>query len=70
MNLTNTWQFFTDQVMGGVSSDQFRYHEEGDKLFIRITEVVSTKNRSGFTQMDKNYHYYLANGLKVLIMRP
>lgn len=51
MALTNTWHFFTDQVMGGVSSGQISYHKEGDDRFVRMTGNVSTENRGGFIQM-------------------
>ena len=44
------WVFFTDRVMGGVSSGSLRLiEEEGDK-FYKMTGDVSTKNNGGFIQ--------------------
>ena len=51
MTLTNPWHFFTDQVMGGISSGQISYHEEEDEHYVRMTGKVSTQNRGGFIQM-------------------
>ena len=44
------WVFFTDRVMGGVSSGSLKLvEEEGDK-FYKMTGDVSTKNNGGFIQ--------------------
>jgi len=40
------WRFFTDQVMGGVSSGQVALHQEG----LHLTGDVSTQNNGGFIQ--------------------
>lgn len=45
------WRFFTDQVMGGVSTGQVAFAREGDVAFARMTGRVSTANRGGFIQM-------------------
>jgi hypothetical protein len=45
------WQFFTDGVMGGVSTGQVAFLRQGDVAFARMTGVVSTANRGGFIQM-------------------
>ena len=45
------WRFFTDQVMGGVSTGQVAFMLEGDRRFARMTGRVSTANRGGFIQM-------------------
>jgi hypothetical protein len=45
------WRFFTDQVMGGVSSGQVTLLSEGDWRFARMTGAVSTENNGGFIQM-------------------
>lgn len=45
------WRFFTDQVMGGVSTGGVAFAQEGGKPFARMTGRVSTANRGGFIQM-------------------
>ncbi len=45
------WRFFTDQVMGGVSSGGIAFTQEDGGSFARMTGRVSTANRGGFIQM-------------------
>ncbi|MEO6299416.1 MAG: CIA30 family protein [Paracoccaceae bacterium] len=45
------WRFFTDQVMGGVSTGSVAFEREGGVAFARMTGRVSTANRGGFIQM-------------------
>jgi hypothetical protein len=45
------WRFFTDQVMGGVSTGRVTVLSEGETRFARMTGKVSTANRGGFIQM-------------------
>ena len=45
------WRFFTDAVMGGVSTGQVAFVEEGGVPHARMTGRVSTANRGGFIQM-------------------
>jgi hypothetical protein len=45
------WRFFTDQVMGGVSTGGVNFAQEGGQSFARMTGQVSTANRGGFIQM-------------------
>jgi len=45
------WRFFTDQVMGGVSSGTVEFAQENGTPFARMTGSVSTANRGGFIQM-------------------
>ncbi|MFM9939726.1 MAG: CIA30 family protein [Hyphomicrobiaceae bacterium] len=45
------WRFFTDGVMGGVSSGQLVFMQDGDRPFARMTGRVSTANKGGFIQM-------------------
>lgn len=45
------WQFFTDDVMGGVSSGAVAFLEDGGQPFARMTGQVSTANNGGFIQM-------------------
>ena len=45
------WQFIADTVMGGESSGQVTFMNEGGRSFARMTGRVSTANRGGFIQM-------------------
>jgi hypothetical protein len=45
------WRFFTDQVMGGVSTGVIAFAQEDGTSFARMTGRVSTANRGGFIQM-------------------
>ncbi|OZA12972.1 MAG: NADH ubiquinone oxidoreductase, partial [Rhodobacterales bacterium 17-64-5] len=45
------WQFFTDQVMGGVSTGGVVFVQNDGESFARMTGQVSTENRGGFIQM-------------------
>jgi hypothetical protein len=45
------WRFFTDQVMGGVSTGGVVFANEDGTSFALMTGRVSTANRGGFIQM-------------------
>jgi Complex I intermediate-associated protein 30 (CIA30) len=45
------WRFFTDQVMGGMSTGGVAFAQENGTSFARMTGRVSTANRGGFIQM-------------------
>lgn len=45
------WRFFTDAVMGGLSSGRVEFVTEGGQRHARMTGRVSTANRGGFIQM-------------------
>ena len=45
------WRFFTDRVMGGVSTGGVDFATEDGHAFARMTGRVSTANRGGFIQM-------------------
>lgn len=45
------WRFITDGVMGGVSSGQLVFMQDGGRPHARMTGRVSTANRGGFIQM-------------------
>jgi hypothetical protein len=45
------WKFFTDGVMGGVSSGRLEFLQDGGTPHARMTGRVSTANRGGFIQM-------------------
>lgn len=45
------WRFFSDQVMGGVSTGQVTFLTEANTSYARMTGSVSTANNGGFIQM-------------------
>lgn len=51
MQPESRWRFFTDAVMGGVSSGQVVFTQEDGQPHARMTGRVSTANRGGFIQM-------------------
>ncbi|TVS01013.1 MAG: NADH ubiquinone oxidoreductase [Rhodobacteraceae bacterium] len=51
MSSDTGWRFFSDGVMGGVSTGQFAILRENGQAFARMTGRVSTANNGGFIQM-------------------
>ncbi len=47
----NSWQFFTDGVMGGFSSGKAKIEKVDGKKCYRMTGNVTTENNGGFIQM-------------------
>lgn len=45
------WRFFADTVMGGVSSGQLSFVQDGGQTHARLTGRVSTENNGGFIQI-------------------
>jgi hypothetical protein len=45
------WRFFTDGVMGGVSTGQISFLKEDGRTHAHMTGSVSTENNGGFIQM-------------------
>jgi len=45
------WRFFSDTVMGGVSSGQVSFEQEAGQAHARMTGRVSTANNGGFIQI-------------------
>jgi len=52
MQPEDRWRFFTDQVMGGVSTGGVVFAKENGEPYARMTGRVSTANRGGFIQMQ------------------
>ena len=46
------WEYISDQVMGGVSVGKVEILND-NKLFLRLSGDVSTKNNGGFIQVRK-----------------
>ena len=47
------WQYFSDQVMGGVSDGAAALATEGETAFARLTGTVSIANNGGFIQIRR-----------------
>jgi hypothetical protein len=54
MATDNEWRFFTDTVMGGVSTGRVTPMTEDGQGFLRMSGTVSTANRGGFIQMRRD----------------
>ena len=50
-NQKQPWNFITDQVMGGISTGQFKVENIENRICYRMTGNVSTKNNGGFIQI-------------------
>ena len=48
-----SWEFISDQVMGGVSFGDYNLISEENVNFIRLTGFVSLENNGGFIQVRK-----------------
>jgi hypothetical protein len=44
------WDYFSDQVMGGVSEGRATFEQKNYQSVLRLTGIVSTANRGGFIQ--------------------
>ena len=56
------WRFFTDMVMGGLSTGNIAFHSEPNQRFARLTGLVSTANNGGFIQMQMQMKKPLSAG--------
>ena len=59
-----TWSFFSDGVMGGVSTGKALVKRSGQDNFVRIEGKVSTDNNGGFIQIRHNLKKPLKNTTK------
>ncbi len=62
-NPASRWRFFSDTVMGGVSSGQLQFDSDHDRQWARMTGTVSTANNGGFIQMQRGIEPPLPAGL-------
>ena len=53
-NPERRWQFYTDQVMGGVSEGRASVRLDSEGQYIRLEGLVSTANNGGFIQIRRN----------------
>jgi hypothetical protein len=70
-NPASRWRFFTDAVMGGVSSGQLNFDRDDHRFWARMTGTVSTANNGGFIQMQTRLQtpFPLGNGGVRLVAR-
>ena len=66
------WVFFTDRVMGGVSSGKLEIGSEDGSKFYRMTGNVSTANNGGFIQFQADLSNIsntekIFNGIKIKV---
>lgn len=64
------WRFFTDTVMGGVSSGKAEFLNENGTSFVRLSGDVSTANNGGFIQVRRELSGGLpagAQGIRLLV---
>lgn len=53
-NPEKRWQFYTDQVMGGVSEGRAGVRLDSEGSYVRLEGSVSTANNGGFIQIRRN----------------
>ena len=53
-NPERRWQFYTDQVMGGVSEGRASVRLDSEGPYVRLEGLVSTANNGGFIQIRRN----------------
>ena len=53
-NPERRWQFYTDQVMGGVSDGSASVRLDSKGPYVRLEGLVSTTNNGGFIQIRRN----------------
>ena len=68
-NKSRNWSFFTDGVMGGVSSGKAFFGKSGSDNFVRLEGKVSTANNGGFIQIRHSLTNYLDNDIKGISLK-
>ena len=66
---SRNWSFFTDGVMGGVSSGKAYFGKSGLDNYVRLEGKVSTANNGGFIQIRHSLAEYLDNNIKGLSLK-
>lgn len=62
------WEYFSDQVMGGVSEGQATFEMVDDQPVLRLTGRVSTANRGGFIQARTELEQPLPDATQGIIL--
>ena len=68
-NKNRNWSFFTDGVMGGVSSGKAYFGKSGSDNFVRLEGRVSTANNGGFIQIRHSLGEYFDNNIKGISLK-
>ena len=68
-NPEQRWSYVSDQVMGGVSTGQVVYAQQGDVSYAHMTGSVSTENNGGFIQLRSNVSKGTADQAVGVILR-
>ena len=68
-NNSRSWSFFTDGVMGGVSSGKAFLGKSGSDNFVRLEGKVSTANNGGFIQIRHSLANYLDKDIKGISLK-
>ena len=68
-NKSKDWSFFTDGVMGGLSSGKAFFGKSGSDNFVRLEGRVSTANNGGFIQIRHSLAKYLDNDIKGISLK-
>ena len=53
----NTWDFVSDNVMGGLSEGQYQFLLQNNEKFYRLHGTVSTENNGGFIQLRSKINF-------------
>ena len=67
-NPAGRWRFFSDQVMGGVSSGALHFDHDDIRNWAWMTGMVSTENNGGFIQMQRLVEAPLPPGLTGVLL--
>jgi hypothetical protein len=68
-NSTNRWDYFSDQVMGGVSVGNFQIITKENESYAQLIGEVSTKNNGGFIQFRADVSDLSKENLKGIYLR-
>ncbi|RPH06734.1 MAG: hypothetical protein CBC53_003030 [Alphaproteobacteria bacterium TMED93] len=63
-NSIDSWEFISDQVMGGVSLGKFEILKEKSINFLRMTGKVSLENNGGVIQVRKKFNPTIKKKIK------
>lgn len=62
-NPASRWRFFSDTVMGGVSSGQVQFEYYDNRHWARMRGTISTANNGGFIQIQRRLDPPLIAGI-------
>jgi len=68
-NKNESWEFISDQVMGGVSTGKMLFKDQDTDGYLHLTGNVSTKNQGGFIQARRSLKDLVTNDIKGIKIR-